>query len=209
VPTATAVAVNVFQQAYLQVDNCLTRIRRNLAPASGIVIVNGMIRPDITRLARELDFQVFEGENYGTNSQWNLWWLRMLNFFSGSRANVCFKLDPDTMVDAPPKVIPNADYFGEIYTNHLGISFVQGGVTGLSITSVKSLLKSNLLETTVCEEWTNGVRMKEDLMDDQLLALALSKLGIVATKWNECKCKWREPLLNDPICHAIVHPRYY
>jgi len=46
-------------------------------------------------------------------------------------------------------------------------------------------------------------------MDDQLVAGALAKVNISAVPWPDCLSRWKCPVLNDPVTHAIVHPRYY
>jgi hypothetical protein len=140
---------------------------------------------------------------------WNLWWLRMLTFFRDSAADVCFKFDPDTMVDATPSAIPSCGYFGDVQRTFRGVVFVQGGVTGLSASTVAELLEARLLEPRAYKPWMDTVLLRQTFMDDQLLAAALKHLGISPVKWPECKSEWQTPVLNHPREYAIVHPRYY
>ncbi len=205
----TAVAVNVFTESKAQVEQCLKRIRRNLAPDFAKVFLNGVDRPDVLEVCSQFAFQVESGPNYGSNKYWNLWWIRMLEFFRASGAETCFKFDPDTMVDRTPKTIPSVGYFGDVCTSRKGFRFVQGGVTGLGIATVEALLVSKILETRFCELWMRGLAISPYLMDDQLLSIALRMLGILPTCWCECTSRWKMPILNNLGECAIVHPRYY
>jgi hypothetical protein len=54
-----------------------------------------------------------------------------------------------------------------------------------------------------------AVLLRETFMDDQLLAVALKQISALPLQWRECKSEWKIPVLNDPIEHAIIHPRYY
>jgi len=204
-----AVAVNVYQEPRRQIEECLSRIARNLSTAAVTVFLNGRQRREVECVAEPHGFRVIEGENLGTNVTWSLWWLRVLRFFREANADVCFKFDPDTMVDASPKAIPSADYFGTVWlSRRYRIPFIQGGVTGLSRRAVCNLLDSSLLAlevpgaSVVTEEC-------QSLADDQYMAMALAKLGIRPTAWTECCSQWRTPVANGSNKFAIVHPRYY
>jgi hypothetical protein len=133
----------------------------------------------------------------------------MLRFFSESGAEVCFKFDPDTMVDGIPRAIPKAQYFGDVWRSRLGFRFIQGGITGLGGAAIHELLRSRLLEPSLCESWMKGIPISPVLMDDQLLAMALQKLGVLPSCWSECRSRWKTPVQNDHKEYAIVHPRYY
>ncbi len=206
---AIAVAVNVYRESPRQIEESLSRIARNLPAAAVTVFLNGGNGSEALRIAQPHGFSVVEGANLGTNAAWHFWWLRMLLFFRKTKADFCLKLDPDTMVDAPPKAIPNADYFGSIWlSRRYRIPFIQGGATGLSIRAVCRLLDSGILVRgnaclpQVSEPWTN-------LADDQHLGVILARLGIAATLWPECHSEWRTPVANENREYAIVHPRYY
>lgn len=200
-----SVAINVSRESVRQIKECLERIAVNLPRAEVAVFLDGVVRPEIEKLAHNHGFHCIPGENLGNNSDWNRWWIRMLTFFVYSNADVCFKFDPDTMVDARPVLIPTADYFGQVCGD-----FVQGGVTGLSRSAVRRLLEFRLLERVPGRQrpWLEEPRTQE-FMDDQLIARALAHIGIFPSRWTECRSEWRDPVLNRPLNHAIVHPRYY
>jgi hypothetical protein len=202
-----AVAVNVYRESGRQVEECLSRIARNLPTAAVTIFLNGGDRPDLTWIAAQHGFRVFKGKNLGTNETWHFWWLRMLCFFHETKSEVCFKFDPDTMVDAAPKAIPASDYFGSIWlSRRYRMPFIQGGITGLSKRAVCRLLDSGLLvrerAPAVAEPW-------QGLADDQHLAVFLARLGIGPAPWPECLSQWKMPVTNDRDEYAIVHPRYY
>ena len=204
-----AVAVNVYRESPRQIEECFSRIARNLPAAALTVFLNGKNGLDLKPIAEPYGFRIVEGQNLGTNAMWHFWWLRMLLFFRETKADVCFKVDPDTMVDAAPQAIPDADYFGSIWlSRRYRLPFIQGGITGLSQRAVGRLLDSGLLLRgnaclpAVSEEWPG-------LADDQHLGVVLARLGIVPTLWPECRSMWRTPVQNDPAEYAIVHPRYY
>ncbi len=200
-----AVAVNVYRESFRQVHECLSRLATNMAHARVAVIFNGVDRPEIERIAVQNHFTVIRGENLGTNTNWRQWWLRMLAFFASSAAEVCLKIDPDTMVDAPPAFFPKSKYFGTVCGR-----FIQGGITGLSKHAVHGLLASQILELDAVEgALLFPMPPAVPFMDDQLLAKALVYLGIYPEDWTECRSVWREEISNNPAKHAIVHPRYY
>lgn len=205
-----AVAINVYAESVQQVDECFIRIARNLPEAKVSVFLNGEDRSDVRRLADQLGFKVRYGMNLGTNRTWHLWWQRMLEFFCNTGCDVCFKFDPDTMVDRPPVAIPNASYFGDLHYSVYGFPFVQGGVTGLSIRAIKTIMNDQLLEPVGKKLWfTIRLSPNASFADDQLLALVLKHIDIVPVAWPECKSSWKLPVPNDPVTYAIVHPRYY
>jgi hypothetical protein len=217
---AVAVAINVHQENARQVEECITRVRNHLSPSSLGVFINGMQRPDLHHLFVRSNAQTILGENYGNNTFWNLWWLRMLKWFGSTDAEVCFKFDPDTMVDARPQLIPSDDYFGDVHRSkiefqrdrHWGdnsVPFVQGGILGLSRTAVNRLLASELLEAACISEWCPSISVNLPFMDDHLIAAALRQLSIPPRQWGECKSRWKVIVPNDPISHSVVHPRYY
>ena len=205
-------AVNVYKESIRQVDQCLSRIARNLPSANKMVFFDGQETREIVELARGLGFEVCVGQNLGRNRTWHLWWLRMLRFFAQTSSAYALKLDPDTMVDRPPERMPDADYFGQIQHSFYGFPFIQGGVTGLSLHAVLSLVENRLLERgEMANKVWFTVRLSPSaaFADDQLLALALNHVGIQPVQWDECVSQWKMPVLNDPITHSIVHPRYY
>jgi hypothetical protein len=201
-----AVAVNVFKESPRQIEECFKRISNNLPDAIVGIFLDGVDRPEIIRLARKFGFLPMIGNNYGVNATWNLWWLRMLYFFEWSNASVCFKFDPDTMVDAKPLTIPNSHYFGDVPD---GIPYVQGGVTGLSIETVRTILDKKLLEPIKNEPRPWLALKNSEFADDQALGCMLRYINIFPIHWPECKSVWRISVYNNPVTHAIVHPRYY
>jgi hypothetical protein len=201
-----AVAVNVFKEPFRQIEECFQRIARNLPNATVAVFLDGVNRPEVLRLARQLGFLPAVGSHCGTNATWNNWWLRMLHFFAFSEADVCFKFDPDTMVDATPNAIPLDHYFGGVPA---GYSFVQGGITGLSKKTIRMILDKKLLESVAGEARPWLTQTLPDFADDQALGCLLRQQGIYPVHWNECRSDWKSPIDNNPITHAIVHPRYY
>jgi len=178
----------------------------NLPYATVGVFLNGVDRPEILSLAETLGFRLTVGHNYGTNAYWDLWWLRMLNFFESSNSDVCFKFDPDTMVDATPLSIPIDDYFGCISGNR---EYIRGGAIGISKTVVRAIVEKELLELTAEEirSWLNLTT--PHFAEDRALACLLRHIGVCPVHWPECRCRWRKPIRNDPLKYAIVHPRYY
>jgi hypothetical protein len=206
-----AVAVNVYRESERQVGECLQRIYNNLSGAQVLVILNGDCREDVISIAKGYKFAVHCGENWGTNRRWHLWWLRMLEFFALSQADVCFKLDPDTMVDKAPSMIPDALYFGDVqYNESYDFPFVQGGVTGLSCAAVKRILETRVLIPGPEKEWFKlQLPKREAFADDQLLAACLRHIHILPAHWPQCKSQWRVPLISLPVEYAIVHPRFY
>lgn len=199
-----SVAINVYKESLLQITQCLERISQNLPEAKVAVFFDGVQRSDVSDLARSLGFLTVLGENCGRNETWYLWWLRMLYFFDWSDAEICLKLDPDTMVDAAPCSFPEAHYFGDIVR-----TFIQGGVTGLSGKLVRFILDKKLLEPV-----ENGSKPWLKLegphfADDTALAIMLRHIGIYPEQWNECRSRWKHPVPNSPIVYSIVHPRYY
>ncbi len=201
-----AVAINIFKEPLRQIEECFLRIANNLPNAIVAIFLDGVDRPEVSSLARKYGFLPVISSHYGTNSTWNLWWLRMLYFFDFSKADVCFKLDPDTMVDITPNAIPKDHYFGDV---HAGGSFVQGGVTGISRVAVSIILDKKLLEPVVGEPRHWLTRTEADFSDDRALGCLLRHIDILPVQWSECKSVWKSPIENNPITYAIVHPRYY
>jgi hypothetical protein len=204
-----AIAINVYVEPIGQLTACLSRIARHFPQALVTAFINGHDRPDLIHVAEQHNTTVVTGDNLARNDTWHLWWLRMLQSFRASHADLCFKFDPDTMVDAVPTCFPDADYFGSVWVSRrYGIPFVQGGITGLSKCAVRRLLASGLLTPTpptipiIEGAWKN-------FADDQHLAVALAKLGISPTEWPECYSQWKTPVSNECRKHAIVHPRYH
>ena len=197
---AVAVAVNTFRESNSQVAECLRRIHDNLPGATVRVFVNGR-RTEHIAIAKRFGFQASIVTNYGNNRLWYLWWKRMLVWFVTTNTDRFLKLDPDTMVDAPPSAIPAADYFGCIDD-----WFVQGGITGLSRKLAERLLEANML----CRAQSlRCVITKRAFADDKYLAATVQFLNVTATPWDEVYSRWKVPVINDPITHSIVHPRYY
>lgn len=204
-----AVAINVHSESSAQIKACFGRIAANLPAAVVGIFCNGDVSAEIKRIAREHQFLVFPGANLASNITWHLWWLRMLLFFREIQADVFFKFDPDTMVDARPECIPRSDYFGFVSrSRRYRIPYIQGGVTGLSWRCVCSVLDSGLLspngEAPALSEHT-----WDSFADDQHLAVVLARLHIFPVMWPECKSIWKVSVDNDPVQYAIVHPRYY
>ena len=195
-----AVAINTFREHNVQVTECLRRVHANLPEATVCVFVNGR-RPEHLAIARSFGFQSALVPNYGNNRLWHLWWERMLKWFVMTNTNTFLKLDPDTMVDASPKGIPTADYFGCVHG-----WFVQGGVTGLSRRLAEQLLAENMLSRSnslPCPITYNA------FADDKYLAATIARLNIRPTPWCEVYSRWRVQVMNNPVEHCIVHPRYY
>jgi hypothetical protein len=205
-----AVAVNVYNEPIRQVEACFERICAHLPGASVAVFCNGLRREEIFTLAKYYRYSLTLGENLATNSTWNLWWKRMLEFFHQSGAEICFKFDPDTMVDANPKDFPSSDYFGTVWlSKRYRIPFIQGGITGLSRRAVDSLSQSGLLDLSNSTAVPFSQYQWDGFGDDQHLAMALAFLKIFPSEWEECKSMWKTQVLNKPIRYAIVHPRFY
>jgi hypothetical protein len=206
-----AIAINVYQEVLIQLQHCIGRIRSNMPDATVMIFLDGIDRPDVRPLAGSLGCGVTNGAHLGYNDEAPLWWLRMLTWFHESTADICFKLDPDTMVDRAPKEYPAADYFGTIDgVNSCGIPYIQGGVTGISRATVKLLIESELLldpkykDTRHFENTSNP-----PFVDDKMIGSVLHRLGIRPSGWSECLSRWRDPIENDDQKYAIVHPRYY
>jgi hypothetical protein len=207
-----AIAVNTWQEPYKQLAVCFRKIAAAFPSAHVKVFVNGGARPDVTAMAKSFNFDAVDVPNLGSNATWKLWWLRMLKFFEAVNADVCFKFDPDTMVDATPGSFPDADYFGSRVRCAPTASaawFVQGGVTGLSGRAVRRLIESDVLRSGGGKSWEPRFALNAPFLDDQLVCTALAVLGIDPVTWDQCLSRWKCPVLNCPITHAIVHPRYY
>lgn len=203
------IAINVFQETPRQVSECFSRIASSFVRPTVKVFVTYPPRIEILRIAHSYEFAVEVGENLASNATWNLWWTRMLRFFQEQNVDICFKFDPDTMADAAPQHLPQDAYFGDLKVGCSGTLFVQGGVTGLSHLAVTSLLESGVLEAGSFAASADYAAASRCFMDDQMLADALHIVGIDPVQWRECRSEWRTPILNNPIRHALVHPRYY
>jgi lipopolysaccharide biosynthesis glycosyltransferase len=201
-----AIAINVFKEPKVQIEECFRRIKCNMPAAKVAIFLDGIERHDVLALAQEYKFLPIIGSHFGTNVTWNIWWLRMLYFFQHTEANVCFKFDPDTMVDAAPSSIPTDHYFGDVPE---GVPYVQGGVSGLSGYTVRLILNQKLLEPAVAEAKPWLTRIDNNFADDKALGFMLKHVGIYPVHWKECKSVWRSPVDNCPVQYAIVHPRYY
>jgi tetratricopeptide (TPR) repeat protein len=200
-----AVAINVSGEPLAQIQECFTRLSANLPKAKVAIFLDGVSRPEVVDLANDFRFSPKVVTKLGTNATWNLWWLRMMRFFADTEADVCFKFDPDTMVDAAPKAILDADYFG-----HVCAEYVQGGVTGISRALVRAVLERKLLESSEEEPRPWLAEFSDPrYIDDQKIAQVFAHLGVRPIKWRECRSIWRWPVPNDPVTHAVVHPRYY
>lgn len=205
-----AIVVTVYNESYRQIYESLSRIFANLPSAQVCVLLNGPYRSDVSALTTRFHFKLVTAENFANNDTWFLWWSGMLKFFAASGAKVCFKFDPDTMVDASPTSIPSDDYFGSVIRGGFrNVTFIQGGVTGLSSDAVQQLLAEKLLAPKNVHKWMAPVPAKLPLMDDQFIGEAMACLGIRPVPWPACRSQWKLPVLNNPITHAIVHPRYY
>jgi hypothetical protein len=204
-----AIAINVYDESIPQLTACLSKIAQNLPQAQRTLFLNGPHRKELCLLAERFGFQIEGGKNLGKNLTWHIWWIRMLHFFDRTDAEVCFKFDPDTMVDRTPREYPNADYFGSVRKSGYGFPFIQGGITGLSIGVVRTIIRRNLLRYDPERNWfSHPLQQMHDLADDQLLALVLGHLGVYPTPWPECRSVWRRPILNESGEFSIVHPRY-
>lgn len=205
-----AVAVNVYKEPIAQVEACLGRIYSHLPEAAVRVFCNGVAREDVRELTKCFHYDLVIGKNLAANSTWHRWWKRMLDFYSQAGAEVCFKFDPDTMVDMAPRAIPSADYFGSVWmSKRYRIPFVQGGVTGLSRRALELLIDSGLLDSPDSAAVPLSQYRWDSFADDQHLSMALSFLHIYPAPWEECMSSWKTPVLNNPVKYAIVHPRYY
>lgn len=204
-----AIAVNVHSESISQLAACLSRIEINFPDAQRRLFINGSDGMEFRLLAERFGFSAVVGENLGTNRTWHIWWLRMLHFFDNTEADICFKFDPDTMVDKAPVDLPNADYFGQVQHSRYGFPFVQGGITGLSIRIVRKIINENLLEYSANKIWfCHPLKYRAHLADDQFLALVLQHLDVIPVAWHECKSVWKRPVLNESGEFSIVHPRY-
>ena len=204
-----AIAVNVYNESIPQLTACLSRIEWNLPNSQRSLFLNGANRKELYLLAERFGFEVVVGRNLGTNQTWHIWWLRMLHFFDRTAAEICFKFDPDTMVDRTPIKFPNADYFGYVKHSRYGFPFIQGGITGLSISLVRTMIQNRLLNYDPEKRWfSHPLQQVTDLADDQFLALVIQDLGVYPTPWTECKSLWRSPVQNESGEYSIVHPRY-
>lgn len=211
-----AVAINVYDETTIQLTECFKRVKANLTEAK--VFLDGVDRPEVLDLAASFGFESFVGQSCGNNEKWFLWWLRMLEFFQSTGADVCFKIDPDTMVDRPPVLI-DADYFGTIESFN-GYSYVQGGITGMSQRAVglaKEVLEKGTFKSlrdcvfsggpvSGCYE---GPVTGWYFADDHAIAHVFKQVGILPTQWNECFASWTESTENKDLRFAMVHPRYY
>lgn len=205
-----AVAINIYKEPLEQIDACLARVHEHLPGTPVGIFFNGVMRDDVYALAKSYNCSPMLGENFATNARWNLWWMRMLIFLYETRAEICFKFDPDTMVDKTPTEYPNTDYFGTVWmSRRYRIPFIQGGVTGLSRRAIGLLLSSGLLEYPSSEAVPVLQYDWDSFADDQHLAMALLKLRILPSPWKECRSRWKVPVLNESGEYAIVHPRYY
>lgn len=204
-----AIAVNVYNESIPQLTACLSRIEQHLPNARRTLFLNGGNQRELWLLAERFGFGIVVGENLGTNRTWHLWWLRMLQYFDRTAADVCFKFDPDTMVDRTPIEFPKADYFGQVQYSRCGYPFIQGGITGLSIGIVRTIIRENLLEYRRGKPWfSHPLRLQTNLADDQFLGLVLHHLGARPVPWTECRSLWRRPVPNESTEFSIVHPRY-
>jgi hypothetical protein len=217
---SSAIAINIYRENRRQIEECLARIAVNMPYSRVGIFLNGESRPDLDQVLSGRSIEVFYGPNYANNAQWTLWWTRMLAWFRLSQANVCFKFDPDTMVDAPPQSLPGDPYFGDVrrssvrvqpdvYWFRKPVPFVQGGIVGLSQKTVHDLLVSKILDPLFHSTWCPPIAPEMIFMEDHLFAAGLRTIGVAPTPWKECKSLWKVPVPNDPVEHAIVHPRYY
>ena len=176
-----AVAVNVYQESVRQITECFERIATNLRDAKVAVFINGEDRPEVFALAARWAFTAIQGENLGTNCTWHLWWRRMVEFFGCTGCEICFKFDPDTMVDRRPKYFPRSPYFGKVDFNAaFNLFFVQGGVTGFSRSAIARVLDARVLEPAPEKIWlTVQLPPSVSFADDQLFAFALRHIGIL------------------------------
>ena len=55
------------------------------------VFSNAIDHPEVEDLCKELEILFFKGENFGKNATRHFWWRRMLEFFSSTNADICFK----------------------------------------------------------------------------------------------------------------------
>lgn len=203
------IAVNVYRETYRQMEECLWRISLNLPGSEVRIFFNGDQRADLIPLITKFGMSWATGPNLGTNSTWHIWWLRMLLWFQESRGEICFKFDPDTMVDSTPTAIPIEDYFGDLQRPYNHIPFIQGGITGLSQNAVQRLIGAGLLESIDKSRSLTEIPANASFMDDQLIAKVLRTINILPVHWLECKSRWKIPIENRMKDYAIVHPRYY
>ena len=213
-----AVAINVYKETPVQLTECFSRVRANLSSKVKIFL-DGQDRPEVVALAKVFGFEVVVSPNCGCNDRWHLWWLRMLEFFVQSGADVCFKIDPDTMVDRSP-VLCSADYFGSVESFN-GYDYVQGGITGMSqraASLAKTVLEQGTfksVEECVCSGgrptvgYFAGPVSSWAFTDDHAIAHVLKQVGILPVAWVECLSVWRKPIGNLKLRYAMVHPRYY
>lgn len=214
-----AVAINVYKETPAQLTECFCRVRANLT-SKVKVFLDGLDRPEVTTLAKLFGFDSVVAPHCGSNDKWHLWWLRMVEFFVQSGADVCFKIDPDTMVDRPP-VLCAADYFGTIESFN-GYDYLQGGIMGMSRRAVglaKTVLEQGTfksVEESVCsggpptmESGFGGPVSEWPLCDDHAMAHVFKQVGILPVAWAECLSVWRTPVSNLDLRYAMVHPRYY
>lgn len=215
-----SLVINVHKEPPCQVEACLSRAMANLRPKRTVIFLNGVCRPDLVNLFQKFALEIRHVENYANNQQWCLWWSRMLEWHLSGCGDLLLKIDPDTMVDAPPQSVPTEDYFGDVHLSPVRVAphtywisdpvpFVQGGVVGLSRRAVRDLHTTGLLEMPRLQDWCPTISSRMIFMEDHLIAAALRVIGIYPRQWAECKSQWKIPVINCPIKYAIVHPRYY
>lgn len=209
-----SIAINVYKESELQLTECLSRVYSNLPGSKVKLFLDGINRPELNNLVNSFGYSIVTGPHYCSHEKWPLYWLRMLDFFKESGSEYCLKIDPDTMVDRPPRLC-NHDYYGKIqhhYNNMRNPGFVQGGITGISQRAVNLVLDKKILDNVLPFDQIvsfGGPPATWPLCDDQLFAWTLRQVGIYPHAWEECFSEWRRPIDNSNLRFAIVHPRYY
>ncbi len=200
-------------------NRCLARLRCHFPGARVIVRSDGDADPRHERLVGRYrvdyhaDPRLFPIEHGGSIIT------RMLDLYLHQPSRYLFKIDPDTMVHRRFRYLPTRDgHFGTLQGG-FGFRSIQGGCMGLTLSTARCILASNLLsgDDLKCPQrfrhrsrhWHIAAARAERVglsSFDWTLGWIASELRIPLFSFREVHSLWKGSAGNRGLKYAITHP---
>lgn len=193
---------------------CLNALRYCYPDARVIIRSDGDDDPEYPKLAEDYGAEYIQGKE-------RLYLLQhggkvghvALEAFAKKATDYLVKIDPDTLIVRPLKIMPKADIFGS--PQHCGgIKSIQGGFFGFKQLAAFKLYTSGLLlsqelkdgktwgvKGDAAERWKSGLTSF-----DWTVGWALTKLKLSTERHPEVKSSWKYSVENFDGDPAVVHP---
>ena len=206
-------------------DGALVRLREHFPEARVIVRSDGDPDPKNHELTKLFGVDYREEERLYPIEHGGAMIARILELFLEQPTRYLLKLDTDTAVYRRFHFLPEEKgVFGNVQSSKQGCESIQGGFTGFTEATARTILDSGLLEDARLTD-PFAYRLESPYFDrmghrvlrtglcgfDWIVGWAATELGLPLISFSEVHCKGlaRNAIKNDDLKFAVTHPVYF